>query len=221
MDAGDLRVLQKLGLTEEDTPLVDDILRELQISRQELTKVIRARPSLRGIIIGYVAEDRLMKLWFENKPNVETIHTKDDHDRSGKGDRILTYKRQEIRIEVKSLQSTMIKKTKDGYDGKTQVDASDRRTVTLPNGRRIETTCLLIGEFDLLAVNLFEFEKKWRFIFAKNKDLPRSTFRKYSPAVQKHLLATLVPVSWPPKAPFREEPFSLMDEIIAERTKSR
>ena len=69
----------------------------------------------------------------------------------------------------------------------------------------------MAGEFDILAVNLFAFENQWRFIFAKNSDLPRSTYQKYTPEQQSKLLASLVPVSWPPKPPFTDEPFSLMD----------
>jgi hypothetical protein len=42
------------------------------------------------------------------------------------------------------------------------------------------TTNLVVGGFDLLAINLFEFGAEWRFAFAKNRDLPRSTFRKYT-----------------------------------------
>jgi len=34
---------------------------------------------------------------------------------------------------------------------------------------------------------------------------------------RQHLLATLVEVSWPPKPPFFDEPFTLMNEIIQNR----
>ena len=42
-----------------------------------------------------------------------------------------------------------------------QVDASDKREVTFPNGTTLATTCLLPGKFDILAVNLFEFVQEW------------------------------------------------------------
>jgi hypothetical protein len=53
--------------------------------------------------------------------------------------------------------------------------------VHLPNGESVETTYLLVGGFDLLAVNLLEFGQEWRFAFAKNSDLPRTTSSKYTP----------------------------------------
>lgn len=94
------------------------------------------------------------------------------------------------------------------------MDASDRRQVELPNGSSLTTTCLLRDEFDILAVNVFEFSKQWRFVFAKNQDLPASTYRAYTPYQRRHLLATMVAVCWPPQPPFREEPFTLMDESM-------
>ena len=52
----------------------------------------------------------------------------------------------------------MIEKTAEGWKGKAQVDASDRREVVLPDNSRVTTTCLLKGEFDILAINVFAFE---------------------------------------------------------------
>ena len=87
----------------------------------------------------------------------------------------------------------------------------------MPDGSAITTTCLLKGEFDILAVNVFAFAGIWRFVFAKNDDLPTSSYRKYTDYQRRHLLATLVNVSWPPQPPFLEEPFTLMNEIIQNR----
>ena len=87
----------------------------------------------------------------------------------------------------------------------------------LPDNSRVTTTCLLKGEFDILAVNVFAFEEKWRFVFAKNSDIPTSSYRKYTPYQRQHLLATLVTVHWPPRPPFSDEPFTLMNEIIQKR----
>ena len=111
----------------------------------------------------------------------------------------------------------MVRRDGDGFVGKSQCDASDRRDVILPNGHKVNTTLLVTGEFDILAVNIYAFEDKWRFVFAKNEDLPTSKFRGYDPEDAKYLIASLIPVSWPPKPPFRDEPFSLMNEIIKER----
>lgn len=97
------------------------------------------------------------------------------------------------------------------------VSEPDRRTVALPDGSKLATTCLLAGGFDILAVNLFEFGHQWRFGFIRNKDLPRSRFRKYTDYQRKHLLATGVPVTWPLKPPFYGEPFTLLREIVRER----
>ncbi len=130
---------------------------------------------------------------------------------------MIRYKKHEFTFESKSLQTAMIRKTDDGWVGKAQVDANDRREVVLPDGSTVTTTCLLKGEFDMLAVNIFAFEDTWRFVFTKNSDLPTSNYKKYTEYQRQHLLATFVEVHWPPKPPFSEEPFTLMNEIIQNR----
>jgi hypothetical protein len=168
------------------------------------------------MILGYLAELKLEKLWFSSK-DISDVTKHDDHDRKKKGDRVIRYKGHEFIFESKSLQTSMIRKTDDGWVGKAQVDASDRREVVLPDGSTVTTTCLLKGEFDILAVNIFAFEDTWRFVFAKNSDLPTSNYAQYTEYQRQHLLATLVEVCWPPKPPFFEEPFTLMNEIIQNR----
>ncbi len=164
-------------------------------------------------MLGYMAEVKLRHMWFDRQ-EVTMWHKYDDHNRRKKGDLVIVYKGREFIIEAKSLQTNTVRSEAGIWSGKVQCDASDRRNVQLPNGKKIETTCLLVGEFDLLAVNLFEFEKTWRFVFAKNSDLPRSRYKKYTKAQQKRLLATLIDVTWPPRPPFRDEPFTLLDEML-------
>jgi hypothetical protein len=68
-----------------------------------------------------------------------------------------------------------------GYDkwtGVAQVDASDSREISFPDGSKLKTTCLRRGEFDLLAINCFAFGEKWRFAFALNSELPANTYKK-------------------------------------------
>jgi hypothetical protein len=75
---------------------------------------------------------------------------------------------------------------------------------------------LVVGQFDLVAVNLFDFGEQWRFAFAKNVDLPRSPSKTYTPEQRKYLLQTTPKITWPLQAPFRDEPFSLLDEMLSE-----
>ena len=192
------------------------ILDRWDMTPEELTKLVEDNPSLRGMILGYLAELKLEKLWLSGD-DVSEVTKYDDHDRKKKGDRVIRYKGQEFIFESKSLQSATIEKIQEEWVGKAQVDASDRREIVLPDNSRVTTTCLLKGEFDILAVNVFAFEEKWRFVFAKNSDLPTSGYRRYSPYQRQHLLATLITVHWPPRPPFRDEPFTLMNGIIQQR----
>lgn len=188
------------------------ILKQWGLTEQELTEIIQENPSMRGLMLGYIAEYKLYKMYFSD-PIFEKVHKADDHDRSKKGDLTVTYNGREFKIECKSLQTNSIKKTEEGYEGKYQCDASDRRAVKFRGGKKIETTCLLVGEFDIIAVNLFSFEEKWRFAFAVNEDLPRSNFQKYPPSIRRQLLATLMPISWPLKPPYIESPIPLLERL--------
>jgi hypothetical protein len=192
----------------------ETILDRWSITAEDLSAAIDENPSLRGMLLGYVAEYKLRSLWFTGRADITHAVKYDDHNRKKKGDLVVAYKGRPFVIESKSLQTHSIRKEGELWVGKAQCDASDRRTVTFTDGSTLETTCLLAGQFDILAVNLFSFENKWRFVFAKNGDLPRSTYKKYTSQQQSKLLASLVPVSWPPQPPFRDEPFSLMDEML-------
>lgn len=195
------------------------ILEKWQVTAEQLTRLVESAPSLRGMLLGYIAEMKFHDRYL-NHPLISKVSKKDDHDRSSKGDRSFLYKDQPIVVEVKSLQSNTVKRLEDGtWRGKTQVDASDRRKVKLPNGEIFETTCLVVGGFDLLAVNCFAFGEEWRFVFAKNEELPRSAWKGYHPRQRKYLLATLMEVTWPPQPPFYEDPFPLLEEIVRERAR--
>ncbi|OWA36270.1 hypothetical protein B9G55_07745 [Saccharibacillus sp. O16] len=190
----------------------------------ELTQIVDENPSLRGFMMGYVSEAKVRKAFFED-PRIEGIMKDDDHDRKKKGDLTFTYRGREIRVEVKSLQTSSVKPSEEGYKGTFQCDASDCRDVILPTRKTVKTTCLLIGEFDIVAVNLFAFEGKWRFAFAKNSDLPRVTSNRgrnnaLTEEDKKYLLSTSMKITWPLQAPFVEDPFILLDQLIEEQETS-
>lgn len=194
-----------------------NVLERWGVTVDELSEAILANGSLRGMVFGYVAEIKLRERLAE-EGRLSDIVKDDDHDRKRKGDLRIVYRRHEFKIESKSLQTSKNRRQQDGtFVGVAQVDASDRRSVLLPDGSLVTTTCLVVGEFDVLAVNCFTFENEWHWAFAKNRDLPRSAFKNYSEEQRRHLLATLVPVAWPPTGIFTEDVFRLLDELVDER----
>src|SRR5258708_37786654 len=174
------------------------ILERWKLTEQELTIIVDQNPSLRGFLLGYIGEYKVQALLLAN-PDVTALRKPDDHDRrkGSKNDLTIHYKGAEFTVEVKSLQTNSIRKLADGtLVGNVQVDASDRRSVSFSDGSKVETTCLLCGEFDVLAVNVFQFKNEWEFGFILNDDLPRTTSKKYSAAQQAELLATTVKVTY-------------------------
>lgn len=192
------------------------ILDRWELTHDEFTEIVDSNPSLRGVTLGYIAEWKFHEMFLDH-PDVSEVLKDDDHNRKRKGDRRFIYKNHEFIVEVKSLQTNLVKRNGDKLSGKSQVDASDCRNVTFKDGSTIKTTCLLRGEFDILAVNCYAFNGHWQFAFAKNADLPKNTYKKYTPAQQAALLPTLIPVTWPPEPPFHTDPFTLLDELVAAR----
>ena len=193
------------------------ILDEWEITPEQLTLLLDTNPSLRGMLLGYVAELKLKEI-ITSFPEVTYTTKFDDHNRKKKGDLYIVYHGKAFDVESKSLQSSMIKYDEENSEwfGKAQVDASDRRTIILPSGDELHTTLLLRGEFDVLAVNCYAFENKWRFVFARNSDLPFSSYKKYSEEARNALIASLIPVTYPPKPPFYSDLRDLLNDMIAD-----
>jgi len=197
----------------------ETILEHWHLTADELTQIVDLNPSLRGFMLGYVAEFQVRKLLLDDI-RTSNIHKFDDHDRTHgkKNDLCVTYKGYEFTIEVKSLQTASVRQNGDTYTGNFQCDASDSRTIPLPNGEKIKTTCLEVGGFDIVAVNLFAFRHQWQFGFALNTDLPRSRHKGYTLEQQQYLLATSMQISFPLQSPFVSDPFILLDRLVSEKT---
>ena len=193
------------------------ILDKWDITAEQLTEVVNANPSLYGMLLGYMAEIKLQDI-IATFPEVSFIKKFDDHDRKKKGDLYVVYRGKAFDIESKSLQSKEIGYDKEAGEwfGKAQIDASDKRVVTLPNGNKLSTTLLLRDEFDILAINCYSFQDKWKFVYARNRDLPFSTYSGYSKEEKESLISSLVKVTWPPKPPFYSDLKILLDEMVEE-----
>ncbi|MBR6051485.1 MAG: restriction endonuclease [Clostridia bacterium] len=194
------------------------ILNRWQISDEELTHIMDENPSLRGFIFGYVSEYKARK-FFDGHRGISDIKKYDDHDRKSKGDISFVYRGREFKIEAKSLQTNSVSSGEDGiWKGKFQCDASDKRTIHLPNGHTVSTTCLAVGEFDIVAVSCYAFGNTWKFAFAKNKDLPHPNERARNvPAEDRgYLIKSLIDITWPLESPFTEDVYKLLDEIVEE-----
>lgn len=84
------------------------------ITPEYLTDVVNSNPSLRGMIVGYLAERKLQDI-FDGHGRTDDHRKDDDHDRTKKGDLVVNYSGYEFRIEVKSLQTNTIEvKDPDG-----------------------------------------------------------------------------------------------------------
>lgn len=200
------------------------LLDDWDLSYDEINELLTNNPSLVSFVKGYAAELKFRNRFLKGQSKITNFYKPDDHDRAEKGDWIVTYKGERIGIEVKSLQKNSIRKLDDGtYYLMYQCDASDARPVTFDDGSTVHTTSLAVGEFDIVAVNLFDRYQEWRFAFCKNEDLQtnegnnRGKAKGYTDYQKQNLLRTGQVVPDPLTAPYTDDLYSLMDEILADR----
>lgn len=203
-------------------------LDDWELTYEDINLITTNNPSMQSFVIGYSAEAKVKTLVFDLDDRVTDIYKPDDHDRAEKGDWVITYQGERIAVEVKSLQSTSLrpKKRSGLVEPNYQCDASDRRLVEFTDGSSVETTALLVGEFDVLALNLRALTGKWDFIFCKNEDLPhmeqnKRNLVKYTEFQLDNLIKTTIKLDLGPgnsaRAPYSNDPYRLFDEILGER----
>jgi hypothetical protein len=201
-----------------DAPLsLDQVLRRIKDPQEWtdpdfLVDVLRDRPSVRGMVYGFLAEMQLAR-WLHDRGVPLDTHVVDDDHAKTKSDRTIPYKGKHYTIQVKSMQTNSIKEAEPGvFRAGVQCDGSDRREVTLPNGNTVSTTNYVAGEFMVLATALHPFTGSWDFAFRLNSTLERTTSKKYAEADRHFLLKTMVPIGWPLETPWTTDLFALLDE---------
>jgi len=193
---------------------VNNWIERLNLTEENLNYLLESNPSLRGMIMGYLAEIKLKEMWLDDN-RITNIYKPDDHNRDIKADWIIEYKgKKEFSIEVKSVQTNSIECIDDNYflKGRFQCDASDSREIEV-NNKSIKTTCLKKGSFDIIAINLYPFKGKWEFAFAKNKDLPTTNYSKYNPEIRNKLLKGSISITYPYSDIYHDNPYNLLEQM--------
>lgn len=172
------------------------------VSPEDLVTSIKRAPSLRGMILGYIAEEMFekylpVKYGFISSDDIEKH---DDHNRQfNKSDRTIRVDGRLYRIQLKSVQTNSIKRNLQTglLQADVQNDASDSRTIHLPSGRSVTTNCYARGDYDILAVPLFPFTGEWSYAYKRNIDCRATSSDKYLAEDACFLLATTEIITWP------------------------
>ena len=169
------------------------------IPPEDLVHAIKRAPSLRGMMLGYIAEEMFLKHLHSNK-DVGDLRQHDDHDRSvNKADVDFLLGGRRVSVQLKSIQTNSISYRSDlsALHANVQNDGSDKREVLLEGGESVLTTNYRVGDYDILAVPLFPFTGEWNFAYKLNRDCRRTTSSKYTPNQQRQLLATTEEITFP------------------------
>jgi hypothetical protein len=205
----------------ENFPQLEQVLDNIRDPHQwtdaeTVFRVIRDNPSLRGFVYGYVSEMEFERNFLKSRKSIESFSKDDDHEKT-KSDRTVIFKGKRVTIQVKSIQTNSIELEGGVFTAKVQNDASDRRKVKLPGGSKVETTCYVVGEYDILAVSLHPFTGEWRYAFKENSELKRTTSKKYTPKQQRHLLATLETISYPLDPSWTEDFDAILESVSKQK----
>ncbi|MBI4970022.1 MAG: hypothetical protein HZC25_18060 [Rhodospirillales bacterium] len=183
------------------------------VKPEDLIMSIKRAPSLRGMILGYIAEEMFDKHIRSVSTEITEVAKHDDHDRSrNKSDRTFIYRGKSYSVQLKSMQTNSI--SRDINSGRlvadVQNDGSDARRIHLPNGNYVQTTCYQRGEYDFLAVPLFPFTGDWSFAYMRNRDCRLTVSKKYNIEDREYLLASTEQITWPLDGKWTTDLFSLI-----------
>ena len=185
----------------------------------DLAALVRRTPSLRGMALGYVAEEmferHILRTYRMIQPH--DIEAHDDRDQNlNKSDRTIRLGDRLYRVQLKPIRTRSIKRNLQTglLQASVQNDASDSRRVALPAGRTVVTTCYARGDYDILAVALFPFTGDWSYAYMRNLDCRRSASKKYARRDAAHLLATTETITWPLGGNWSTDLAALLDDCI-------
>jgi hypothetical protein len=209
--------------TETDNDGVADMktLSDWNTTEHEVAKLMEENSSLRGIVLGYVAEEKLKKI-IESNSEVSSNYKPHDQDKSIRCDRVVVYKQQQFYIEVKSILSNTIRSESDYFVGTAKTNYADKKELLFDDGSNCVTSLAMRKEFDILAVNCYHMTGKWDFVFIPNQSIPATESSEYTQFQKSQLLTRTIDVCFPPKNPLHSTNLVLlMDEILKGRIAGR
>jgi hypothetical protein len=186
----------------------------------DLVSAIKRAPSLRGMILGYIAEE-MFQHHVLGDAIFSDVNKHDDHDRTAnKADRDFLYQGHRISVQLKSVQTNTIAWRTDlnAMFANVQNDGSDKRDVHLPNGEVVSTTNYKIGDYDILAVPLFPFTGTWDFAYMLNSECRKTTSPKYTAIQQSFLLSTMEEITYPLTGPWSTDLPATIERLIKHKT---
>lgn len=148
-----------------------------EFTEEEIDSVIYDNPNLRGYLQGYLAEVALKKqlMLLEDVTNVEKIP-----DRAvERGDLRVVYKGVPLTIEVKSIKTDSVKQDTlhDTWQGTVSCKSSDKRSIEVQGVGTVQSSSLIKGGFDILAISCYAVSGKWDFVFIDNEYLPPKDYQ--------------------------------------------
>jgi hypothetical protein len=179
------------------------------VTLEEIADLFRENSSLRGYCQGFVSERRLAQ-WLRTFPEIESVEKIPDQSEE-KGDLRVVYKGEILRIELKSIATDSVRHDvlNDTWQGKVRTKATDRRDIEIDGVGVIRTSCLIKGEFDILAISTLPVDGQWTYMFMDAAFLPETA----NPGLIQTSF-TLNPLTTPG---VQADPLKVFDSILAKK----
>ena len=203
-----------------------DLAQKFELSEDEfkhmIAHVFSNNISALAFFEGYSSEYILEKLVLDT-PHVSGCYKPGDNNTHEKGDLVASYKEVPVSIEVKNVRrrgSSTQRKPKlvtnleeQYWVGHFCTRAGRSRIVTFSDGSKSHSYNCVRGQYDVIAVNVYQFTGRQQFMYCLEKDLPstKHTPKTHLSPLQCHeTLQPEVTVRWPPVAPWTDS----LEEIL-------
>lgn len=185
--------------------------------KQMIAYVFSNNISALAFFEGYGSEYILEKI-IKNVPGVSSCYKPGDNNTEIKGDLVPLYKGVPLQIEVKNVKrktNDIARKPKQivnleetYWTGYFSTRVARNRKLVFSDGSVGYSYNTLRGQYDIIAVNVFQITGKQQFIYCLEKDLPSTTYIKsktdLTPIQCQETLRGDVSIRWPPVAPWTD-----------------
>lgn len=213
-----------------------DLAQKFEVSEDELKDMIAHvfsnNLSALAFFEGYGSE-YLLEKQVKRIPGVSGQHKPGDNNLEVKGDLIVQYKHTPVSIEVKNVRrktnsenrkpKLVVNLEESYWVGYFSTRSSRTRKIVFSDGSEVHTYCTIRGQYDVIAVNVFQLNGKQNFIYCLEQDLPSTSPNSTTFLTPLQCAETLQPeiaVRWPPVAPWTDSLEEILERAYTHKTQS-
>ena len=212
----------------------EELAKKFEVSEDEfkdmISYVFSNNLSALAFFEGYGSE-YLLEKHIKTIPEITGHYKPGDNNLEVKGDVVVTYKDVPVSIEAKNVRrGTNSRKRKPKHivnleesywTGYFSTRRPRSKLVTFSDGSQVDTYNSLRGQYDIIAVNVFQLIGKQQFVYCLETHLPSTeyiqAYTDLSPLQCQETLRGEILVRWPPVAPWTDSLQDVLEQALAHK----